>query len=145
MTVQMVTAKFPTGPLVYFIRVGKHAINATTGAKRHFSRLANPAPRNAALRCATLRVAPHRKASQRLSREAADTETNFPGAAAANDRSGLTTTSLYACYPCCGVVSNGCCEVSLTWGLIFELSGVLGAPNEAMTCVSCCAKRASNT
>ena len=46
---------------------------------------------------------------------------------------------------CCGVVSNGCCEVSLTWGLIFELSGVLGAPNEAMTCVSCCAKRASNT
>src|SRR5215467_14217995 len=30
----------------------------------------------------------------------------------------------------CGVVSNCCCEVSLTWGLIFE-PGVLGAPNEA--------------
>jgi hypothetical protein len=31
-------------------------------------------------------------------------------------------------------------EVSLTWGPIFKLSGVLGAPNEAITCVSCCAK-----
>jgi hypothetical protein len=31
-------------------------------------------------------------------------------------------------------------EVSAAWGMLFKLSTALGAPNEAMACVSCSAK-----
>src|SRR5262249_26281667 len=51
-----------------------------------------------------------------------------------NDGPGLVTTSFHAC---CGVVSNGCCDVSAPRGAVFKLSPApLPPPKPAIACTS---------
>jgi hypothetical protein len=51
--------------------------------------------------------------------------------------SGSRTVPLVAPHPCCGVVSNGCCDVSALSEAVFKFSAApLLAPKPAIACTS---------